>query len=120
MSLQQTADMQFSLYVVHSFWHCLSRATGAKRDHLSLEVRGMPLPHDNQPIDETIADDLLNGLEEIGRFIGQPAHRAKVLIRRRIIPATRWGKEYIGSRRHIAQSIDQKTRGFLADRNDAT
>ena len=75
----------------------------------------MPLPHDARPIDETIAADLLNGLEAIGRFIGQPAHRAKVLIRRGIIPATRWGKEYVGSRRHIAQSVDRETRGFFAD-----
>ena len=79
----------------------------------------MPLPHEGRPIDETIADDLLYGLMEIGKLIGESEHRTKELLLRGEIPGAKLGKTFIGSKRHLRRHYDAMTAGFFADRGDA-
>ena len=79
----------------------------------------MPLPHEGRSIDETIAEDLLYGLVEIGRFIGESEYRTKELILQGKIPGTRVGKTFIGSKRHLRRHYDAMTGGFFADRDVA-
>jgi hypothetical protein len=79
----------------------------------------MRLPHDGRSLYQAIADDLLKGLAQIADFLGESEHRAAELIKRGDIPAAKWGKEYIGSKRHIARHIDQQTAGFVGNGDGA-
>jgi hypothetical protein len=59
-----------------------------------------------------IADDRLNGAQEIADFRGEPIHRMRYLLRHNLIAGVwREGERYIGSKRAIRENFLAAARG---------
>jgi hypothetical protein len=58
-----------------------------------------------------IADDRLNGAQEIAVFRGEPIHRTRYLIRKGLIPVAREGERIAGSKRRLREHYFAATSG---------
>jgi hypothetical protein len=61
-----------------------------------------------------IADDRLNGAEEIAKFRGEPVHRTRYLIRKKMIPVAFEGERIVGSKRRLREHYIAATSGKSA------
>jgi hypothetical protein len=58
-----------------------------------------------------IADDRLNGAQEIADFRGEPIHRTRYLIRKGLIPVAHEGERIVGSKRCLREHYIAATSG---------
>jgi hypothetical protein len=70
---------------------------------------------DNPVIDQTTpADDLLFGVPAISAFVGRNERQVRYDIRRKLIPAGKWGEQYVASKARLRALFADITSGRAA------
>jgi hypothetical protein len=64
--------------------------------------------------EDTLANDLLRGIQEIAEFIDESEQRTASLCAQQVIPAGRLGYQWVASKRRLREHYDALTSGGAA------
>ena len=59
----------------------------------------------------TPADDVLYGVSAIAAFVGRPDHKVYYDLKRGLLPAGRWGQQWIASKARLREHFANVTSG---------
>jgi hypothetical protein len=62
---------------------------------------------------DRLADDLLNGAEAIGNFLGVPVHAVYHIHKKKRLPIGKLGKIYIASKTKLRRAVNALTSVFI-------